>query len=177
LRIVAPSVIAGAAAIALLILFPIYHRLGVRRDVLGWGPVTAWGPETAARKADTGPIISFGRAERVDQGVTFLLQHAQTRRLDASELGHLRVLAACRPSGCSLEARVLVSADANVEGSWPWATFGPEPTEQWLALDGFGPAVRERGPVAVTLTRTESVRKRDGEPLARTLELYALEFR
>ena len=173
----AATVLAASVAIALLLLFPIYHRLGVNRDVLRWGPVTAWGPETTARMADSGPVLSFGRSQRDDQGVTFLLQHAKTRRLDLSGLSHLRLLAACRPKGCTVEVRVLVAPEDPGGGSSPWASLGEEPTEQWLPLDAFGELPRKEGPMAVTLARTQSVRDRDGAPPARVVEIHALEFR
>ncbi len=172
---IAPA-LAGVAALLLLVMFPIYHRLGVPRDVLRWGSVTAWGPGTTAWSGDDGPVLGFGEAERVDQGVTFLLQHSETRRLELEGLTHLRVDAACRPAPCTLEVRVLAAPDDEGPGSWPWLVFGERPTEQNLPLGQLGAELRRQTPAAVLLVRTEDVRKRDGAPRARQVDVHRLEF-
>ena len=168
--------VAAFVGIAMLVAFPLYHRLGVTGDVLGWGPVSAWGPGTQAHADSSGPMLRFADTERADQGVTFLLQHNNTRRFSLDGVSRLSVVASCSPAPCTLELRLLSAPDDMPERPWPWASFEAQPTERSLSVDSFGATVRERGAVAVIVARTEEVRKRDGKPRARAVRIHALQL-
>ena len=177
--------LAGSVAVALLVAFPLYHRLGAKSDVLTWSAPEAWGPGTTVTAGidgrGEGVTLRFAPAARVDQGVTFRLQHDRTRAFRPEAAALLRVVGCCAPAPCTLEVRVLApdTAAPPVPGtSWPWVTLGVEDTEQALPLAAFGPAVARDGVVAVTVARTEQTRHRDGaERGTQAVEVTALTLR
>jgi len=165
--------IAAGAGLVLLLGFPLYHHFAVPHDALHWGPPSVWGPNAKDLGDHT---FSFGEATQVDQGVSFLLQHARTRRLKVSEGGRLDMKGDCGEVVCTFELRMLTTVEA-VEsgGGWHWMTLAPGSGWQSVPVP---PEVIKEGVVQVQLVRSQATRDRDkGAPAEVRLHVEGLEFR
>lgn len=164
--------IAFGAGLVLLLGFPLYHHFAVPDDALRWGPPSVWGPNAE----DLGDYtFSFGEATRVDQGVSLLLQHARTRRLQVSEGGRLEIKGHCGEVVCTFELRMLTTVEAvESEGGWHWITLTPG--SGWQSVP-VSKQVIKHGVVQVQLVRSQATRDRDQGAPQVTLHLDGLEFR
>ena len=153
------SHIAFGAGLVLLLGFPLYHHFVVSDDALRWGPPSVWGPNTKDLGDHT---FSFGEASRVDQGVSFLLQHGRTRRLKVAEGDRLEMKGHCGDVVCTVEVRMLTTVEAVAsEGGWHWITLSPGSGWQSVPVSD---AVVAQGAVQVQLVRTQATRGRDRGP-------------
>ena len=166
------SHIVVGAGLVLVLGFPVYHHLAVPADALTWGPPSVWGPNVQHLGDHT---YSFGDATQVDQGVSFLLQHARTRRLDVSAGDRLEMKGHCGEVVCTFELRMLTTVESvESAGGWHWITLAPG--SGWQSVP-VSEQVIEHGAVQVQLVRSQGTRDRDQGAPEVTLHLDGLEFR